>query len=260
MEDEHSLPLSDQDAKTLLFAVKKGQPGKALRRLDAATQAPPTPASWASAMQKLAPHDHPAVPAGIVDPELWHPAEAAWQTAAGKLKDSKALDPGGWSHEAVKAIWRSPGARTKLVRWLDQLMWESDEHMLQLLHVHRPVLLSKPGTDAVRPILISTVWHKLMTSAVTLTLRPLLLPAIEDTQFGVGAAAGADNLYCRLATLAQQYPEEVFVQLDMSNAFGNISRQTVLQALQRLMPQQCNDLLALPVPSHPYHHCCASMG
>ena len=174
MEDEHSLPLSDQEAKTLLFAVKKGQPGKALRRLDAATQAPPTPASWASAIQKLAPHDHPAVPAGIVDPELWHPADAAWQTAAGKLKDSKALDPGGWSHEAVKAIWRSPGARTKLVRWLGQLMWETDERMLQLLHVHRPVLLSKPGTNAVRPILISTVWHKLVTSAVTLTLRPLL--------------------------------------------------------------------------------------
>ena len=174
--------------------------------------------------------------AGIVEPEVWHPAEAAWQSAAGKLRDSKALDPGGWSHEALKAIWRSPGPRTQLIKWLNQVMWESDQHWSRLLLVHRPVLLSKPGTDAVRPILISTAWHKLVTSAATFTLKPLLLPTIEDTQFGVGAPAGADNSYCRLTTLAQQHPEEVFVQLDMSNAFGNINRQTVLQAIQRLTP------------------------
>ena len=63
MDDEHSLPLSEQEAKLLLFAVKKGQPGSAVRRLDSAAQAPTTPASWRSAMQKLAPIDHPAVPA-----------------------------------------------------------------------------------------------------------------------------------------------------------------------------------------------------
>ena len=36
MEDEHSLPLSEHEAKLLLFAVKKGQPGSAVRRLDSA--------------------------------------------------------------------------------------------------------------------------------------------------------------------------------------------------------------------------------
>ena len=115
-------------------------------------------------------------------------------------------------------------------------MWEQDPSWLWLLHVHRPVLLSKPGTDAVRPILISTVWRKLVTSATTFTLKPSLLPGIGSTQFGVGSPAGADSLYCRLTTLAQQHPEEVFLLLDMSNAFGNINRQVVLQAVQRLAP------------------------
>ena len=97
-----------------------------------------------------------------------------------------------------------------------------------------------------RPILISTVWHKLITSATTFTLKPLLLPSIEGTHFGVGSPAGADNFYCQLTMLAQQHPEGVFLQLDMSNAFGNISRQTVLQAVQQLAPSSP----AIPWLSH----------
>ena len=60
--------------------------------------------------------------------------------------------------------------------------------------------------------------------------------ASSKKQFGVGSPAGADSLYCHLTAFSQQHPEEVFLQLDMSNAFGNINRQAVLQAVQRLAP------------------------
>ena len=182
----------------------------------------------------------------LVEPEIWNPAPAAWQHAADRLRDNKALDPGGWSHEAFKALWRNPGTRECITTWLNQVTWQQHPSWIRFLHVHRPVLLSKPGTDAVRLILINTVWHKLITSATTFTLKPLLLPSIEGTQFGVGSPAGADNLYCHLTTLAQQHPEGVFLQLDMSNAFGNISRQTVLQTVQQLAPSSP----AIPWLSH----------
>ena len=87
--DLEDMPLTTQEAQQLWRGAKKGQPASALWCLNAPKLAQPTPASWRQAMTKLAPHDHPAVPARVVTDEQWAPSAVGWQSAIDKLKNHK---------------------------------------------------------------------------------------------------------------------------------------------------------------------------
>ena len=92
-----------------------------------------------------------------------------------------------------------------IVRWLNLAMWTIDDQWVRLMQLHRPVVLHKSGTEAgVRPIVISTVWHKLTTSATAFALKPLQLPVIERHQLSIGATAGADHMMCQMEAIARE--------------------------------------------------------
>ena len=57
-------------------------------------------------------------------------------------------------------------------------------------------------------------------------------PSCLHKQFGVGASAGADLMVQHSAVLLKQAPHRANIQLDVSNAFGEVDRAFTLDAIR----------------------------
>ena len=115
-------------------------------------------------------------------------------------------------------------------------MWHLSPQELSLLHTHRLVMLTKtPSGEGVRPILISTIWRKLGTAAVTSFIKPMVVPTLEGKQYGIAAKGGAASLHAFLSSRRLLHPDHWLLQLDFSNAFCTLSRQKVYEAVTAIL-------------------------
>ena len=116
------------------------------------------------AWEKLHPNTPTLPPACDDTVPVWSPPASNWHHAVMHLRDGKAVDPGGWSHEVMKTLWANPIARVPLQEWMDKMMWHLSPPEISLLHTHRLVMLTKtPAGEGVRPYPhlhhMAQAWH-----------------------------------------------------------------------------------------------------
>ena len=195
-KEAEACPVLASQAQQILRDVMRGSQSAALSKIDAPPLAAVTRANWNTAWDKLNPNVPQAYPPCDPAVPVWSPPAANWNHAITHLRDGKAVDPGGWSHEVLKTLWANPIASVPLQDWLDKMMWHLSPDELTLLHAHRLVMLSKtPSGEGVRPILISTLWRKIATAAVTHFIKPMIVPKLQGKQCGIAAKGGAASLH-----------------------------------------------------------------
>ena len=157
------------------------------------------------------------------------------QTVVQRLKPSKALDPGGWSHELLQQVTTIPAVMKHLSEWLPMLYarpvpsaWD------KFFYGFRPVFLVKDPAQPheSRPILISMLFRKLWAAMLAQQLLPELLPICEGTQFGTSVANGSATMVASMASALLEDEELCFLQLDVHNAFSALDRAVLLRTLE----------------------------
>ena len=113
-EDPEPSPLSASQAQRILREVMKGSQSAALTKIDAPPLAAVTKQNWDVAWDKLHPNAPTLPPACDDTVPVWSPPASNWHHAVMHLRDAKAVDPGGWSHEIMKTLWANPIARVSL--------------------------------------------------------------------------------------------------------------------------------------------------
>ena len=101
---------------------------------------------------------------------------------------------------------------------------------LEMLRTHRLVALAKPG-GSTRPILIGTIWAKVLSHLLLREARPALQPHLEQKQFGVGAPQGGLMMLHHIQAHLKAHPDHVIMQLDFRNAFGTLRREACIAQL-----------------------------
>ena len=149
-----------------------------------------------------------------------------------KLKPGKAADAGGWTAEAIWAVARLPRCRPLMAEWLTRVGTSEQARpaRLQLLRTHRVVALEKPGRST-RPILIGTIWAKVLSHLLLREARPALQPHMEHRQFGVGTPQGGLMMLHHIQAHLRENPNHVIMQLDFRNAFGTLKREACIAQL-----------------------------
>ena len=94
----------------------------------------------------------------------------------------------------------------------------------------RLVALEKPG-GGTRPILIGTIWAKVLSHLLLREARPPLQPHLEHRQFGVGTPQGGLMMLHHIQAHLRAHPHHGIMQLDFRNAFGTLRRETCIAQL-----------------------------
>ena len=166
---------------------------------------------------------------------MWRPESKHWTRTIDRLRPGKALDPGGWSHETVQQAWSNAATAHRIREWLESYFARASVPEAQLMQMHRTVLLTKPGSTSIRPILVSTIWKKILAGATTQAVRPLFEDLFAHSQYGIGIAGGASSMHRNLTSQLLQNEDFAFLQLDFANAFGAIHRTAVQQAIEHTL-------------------------
>ena len=226
--------LTPQEAAKLFKHVSRGEQCAALKRIRAQPLAPPTKASWDAAWAKLNPESSPDLVHAGPSP-VWRPEPKHWATTVERLRPGKALDPGGWSHEILQQAWMTAAIAQRIRDWLETSFARASVPEAQLTQMHRSVLLTKPNSSSIRPILVSTIWKKILAGATTHAVKPLFQPLFEHSQYGIGIAGGASSMLRNLMSQHLQHEHFAFLQLDFANAFGAIHRTAVQAAIEHTL-------------------------
>ena len=223
-----------QQAQRLSTAARQGNPMKCWHLLHSPGCEPSTDTNWGELCQKLAPTNFPhcdlPAPAQPADNSLL--TMQSMQTSILRLRNGKALDSSGWSHEAIQQLWGNAHLREHLRAWLHFLYgqeWPADD--IRCAHYSRAVLLRKPHSPGIRPILIQMAWKKIWNACLFRTLRVLTEDRLGQMQFGIGVADGAARMHASIQASMSTAMHPLAVQVDVKNAFGSISRTAVWRTL-----------------------------
>ena len=136
-----------------------------------------------------------------MDVKSWHPTVEQCTTVIYELKHNKAPDVGGWTTESAKVIFALPHLPPLWTTWLTQVGQAHPEKcQARTWHAHKLVCLEKP-TGGHRPILISSVWIKLISRLLLKEAGAPLKALVKDTQFGVGVPHGGLALLTKVRSL-----------------------------------------------------------
>ena len=157
----------------------------------------------------------------------WHSTVEPFTTVIYELRHNKAPDVGGWTTENAKAVFLLPHLPALWTAWLTRIAHlHPDTCQARTWHAHKLVCLKKKKPQGGhRPILISSVWIKLISS---LLLKEAGARARHwfKIQFGVGVPHGGPALLTKVRSHLYKNPTHVAAQLDFQNAF-NIMPQGV---------------------------------
>ena len=149
-----------------------------------------------------------------------------------RLKQDKAADPGGWTHESLQQLLTGDGPVQEIAAWIERISDRMEEnHPLRARYwTSRAVLLSKPG-GGTRPIVVSGIFQKLMAMHNCQVLQQSLPAAIKASQLGIGCPDGALKMAQAVLHAAATDEEVSALQLDMTNAFSTLRRDRILPLL-----------------------------
>eukprot|EP00971_Amphidinium_carterae_P335939 6472043-Amphidinium_carterae.1 len=221
--------ITSQAAKALVTSAREGRIGPAWKQLWSHGIAPNTAETAAAVQRKWAPAPSTALPSITPLPptEIAEAvtAQKQWLQATRKLKKGTAADAAGWTTEAFAALNTFPATSGHLRHLVKKqmlgLLREDELRCMGAIHI---LALNKNNKGEIRPISIPSIWRKLLSS---------------PRQHGIGMPSGISRFAKKVADLAVARPELLFLQTDISNAFGMVHRESVQQALL-----QCDESLA----------------
>ena len=214
------------------------------RKLHAAAcqgQVPPpskiTKDVWQEAKNKLKPHSDAPPPS--VDAKSWHPTVEQCSTVIYELKHHKAPDVGGWTTESAKAVFLLPHLPVLWTAWLTRIaQLHPDTCQARTWHARKLVCLKKPQGGH-RPILISSVWIKLISRLLLKEAGAPPKQLVQNVQFGVRVPHKGLALLTKVRSHLHQSPTHVAAQLDFQNAFGAMHRKACIEQLEKhINPQE----------------------
>eukprot|EP00971_Amphidinium_carterae_P059641 1179509-Amphidinium_carterae.1 len=93
--------------------------------------------------------------------------------------------------------------------------------------------LNKHSAGDIRPISVPSVWRKLLSSMIVAAHQEPAARFLGSRQHGIGQPNGISRFAKKVAELAVASPHHLFLQTDISNAFGMVHRSSVLEALMQ---------------------------
>jgi len=221
-------------AKQVHRQLENGNITRAARALEAAEVADPTPA----VMEKLAQLHPEAEPPPDFDHPKTIPVQIDRKLVKKVLKRApkgSAPGPSGWTMEHIYAVaFGSEAGMEAVVQFINSGL-AGDLPEWEELRASRLVPLLKKG-GGIRPIAIGEVWARLM-SMCAMAACPDVGPALAPLQVGVGVRGGAQCLGHAIRAGVMEHPDDVTVQLDFKNAFNTLSREAMLKAVAKRVPQ-----------------------
>eukprot|EP00971_Amphidinium_carterae_P344450 6484864-Amphidinium_carterae.5 len=157
-----------------------------------------------------------------------------WGKMLDALNEGKALDANGWSRESFRAVAQHP--RTMDVVQVLCARYLSDDlppTVLKLFSTSATVALRKDTTtDAIRPIMIPTVFRKAIATLVVNEYCDRIQRACGVDQYGAKTRDGASSLARAVQEEMNSSDEDtLYMQLDLADAFNSINRESALTAL-----------------------------
>eukprot|EP00971_Amphidinium_carterae_P218681 4340678-Amphidinium_carterae.1 len=113
---------------------------------------------------------------------------------------------------------------------------EGELRCMGAIHI---LALNKNNNGEIRPISIPSIWRKLLSSMIVTFHQEAATAYLGPRQHGIGMPSGISRFAQKVADLAVARPDLLFLQTDISNAFGMVHRESVQQALL-----QCDESLA----------------
>eukprot|EP00971_Amphidinium_carterae_P129774 2570395-Amphidinium_carterae.1 len=236
--------ITPQAAKALVSAAREGRIGPAWKQLWSHGVAPHSEDTAEAVQRKWSPAPATALPAITPSPPT-ETAEAVtsqkqWLLALRKLKKGTAADAAGWTTEIFVALAAFPATsghfRQLVKRQMIGTLREDEMRCMGAIHV---LALNKNGKGDIRPISVPSVWRKLLSSMIVASHSEAAARFLGTRQHGIGTPNGISRFAKRVAELAVASPHHLFLQTDISNAFGMVHRSSVLDALL-----QCDESLA----------------
>eukprot|EP00971_Amphidinium_carterae_P153696 3047605-Amphidinium_carterae.1 len=236
--------ITPQAAKALLRAARDGRIGPAWKQLwshglaaisEATAEA--VQAKWAPAAAAPLPPTTPVPPVDIAE-VVTSPKQ--WVRAVSHLKRGTAADAAGWTTEAFTALSASPTTnphlRLLVKRQLLGSLPEDEMRCMSTIHILALRKDGRPGVENVRPISVPAIWRKLLSTMIVKHHETEVKTYLGSRQFGVGVSSGVSRFATQISQLAEASQTGVFIQTDISNAFGSIHRHSLQDALGLCSP------------------------
>eukprot|EP00971_Amphidinium_carterae_P171580 3401684-Amphidinium_carterae.1 len=116
-----------------------------------------------------------------------------------------------------------------LITWMTDITQpQSHSEVSRWLCVYKPVILKKPG-GGIRPILLCTVWKKIMSSAIAQKAQSEMVHLTSSIKFGEHSRKELCNSWTERHM--PLHSQRLVAHIDIANAFGSISRSEVLTLL-----------------------------
>lgn len=154
------------------------------------------------------------------------------------LPQHKASDAGGARYELVKLLHGSEHCPSLFSACSRLAAGALCEEAIDLLDCTRLIALLKPG--GIRPLSIGWVLRRVVSTCVNRQVVQKLAVALHTAgaaQFAVAYPGGAEAVAWLLRSSLAAHPELLTVGIDVINAFNEVSRQAVLDALLVVTPE-----------------------
>ena len=165
-------------------------------------------------------------------------SEATIRQANRGLKHGTAPDALGWTTETWVTLCRRPEL-LPVVReiLLQHITGHSGGLAQDLVNASRMIALCKDSSgESLRLIAIPTVWRKVVGRASVTHFRDVLRHAAGDFQYAAMTPDGGARMAAATRWQAQTHHHRVFVRTDIQNAFNEIGRHSVYEALPHASP------------------------
>ena len=226
------------EGRALLREVQRGRPGTAWKRVRGLGLLPTgdsTTDSVAAKWNPTAVAPPQRVPLNAHDREQVFTIEHL-RSAVGRLKRGTAADAAGWTAEALQQLCGKASSDT----WYTQFMrrwyiWEDDKLPGRLARISLITpLRKKMGSWEARPIAIPMLFHKVAMGVLQRELVQQKDQLCGDRQYGIGRPDGITDMVCDLHSWIRGKQDVTVLQLDMSNAFGTVSREVTWRRMRLL--------------------------
>ena len=255
--DQKVVQQQDPDQMTirrLQTAARRGRLGKTWRQLQGFGIAEPCYSTCTKIAEKWSPRkdDLPVPPAPLGRETLRMVfAPEKMNSAVSKLSAGAALDICGWSHETVQSLnahlmaqnWLTTIAVGLYALSLDSLPW-------RVMLTSRMIPLNKNQHGDIRPIAVPTMWHKISSAAQAADLLPLIEERLAGHQYGLRQPNGCAALGKAVSQHLQEDPNQVIMQIDVSNAFGTMSRHQLCALLAQFQIPAAESICRWIASSH----------
>ena len=224
-------------------AVQDGQYNKALKALTSDGLAPPTPEVLQEMLNKHPQDSLPATPPGPAPPTSTL-SEAAIKKGVRSFPNGSAPGPSGLrpSHVREAVDCPSPDRANNMLSSLTKFV----NHLAAgqappsiLPHLCGATLLAiRKKNGGLRPIAAGEVLCRLVSKCLATATRTTALSLLAPLQLGVGARGGCEAIIHATSHLMATSPtnHRWSLLLDFSNAFNNISRESMFVEIRRHIP------------------------